>query len=350
MALDTGRDALTPLTNLLIFLAIFGCAHTSSAPTEPNLGIGRLFMEGLNGKNFAQVKEDAKQGRIGGVIVFGSAYKDAEDLKNKIAAIRASTQQKIIFALDGEGGNVLRLPGLVSASANEMGGKGNQFTYAEAHKIAQRLIELGIDLNLAPVVDISAEAANPIAQMKRTFSDDPKVVSARAKEFIRAHSELGIRTVLKHFPGHGSSREDSHLDWVDVSDKWKEDELLPYREILSPEYHGAVMAAHIVNARFDKQYPASLSRLTLQVLLRERMKFTGVLITDDLQMGAISRHFTLEEAVRLAIDAGNDFLLVGQQYRNTNFAILEEWITGEVKAGRISMARIRQSQLRLQAL
>ncbi|MGZ3722647.1 MAG: glycoside hydrolase family 3 N-terminal domain-containing protein [Bdellovibrionales bacterium] len=341
---------LTALMRLIFLLAPVACTHLPSAAPPPSDSTGAHFMEGLNGRNFEQVKDDAKNGRIGAVIVFASAFRDAEDLRAKIAAIRAVAPRKLVFAMDGEGGKVLRLPGIEAAGADEMGVKGNEFTFHEATKIAHSLRALGIDLNLAPVVDLAVYEKNSLAAAGRCFSPNAHAVAARAREFIRAHSLERVKTTLKHFPGHGSSRVDSHQDWADISATWHEEELLPYQEIIGGGFDGAVMVGHLFNRALDEEFPASLSKLTIQTQLREKLGFKGVVITDDLQMGAVRHHYPLHEAVRLALNAGNDFILIGQQYRNDELEELETWLFEEIRSGNISAEWLSQSLLRLQSL
>jgi beta-N-acetylhexosaminidase len=150
-----------------------------------------------------------------------------------------------------------------------------------------------------------------IAGLERCFSPQPDTVTQHARAFIRAHQEHGVTAVIKHFPGHGSSHSDSHLGFVDVTNFWTESELVPYTKLLETGDVQALMTAHVFNATLDADYPATLSYATIADLLRGRLGFTGVVFSDDLQMGAINEHYGLEEAVRLAIEAGVDILLFG---------------------------------------
>ena len=130
-----------------------------------------------------------------------------------------------------------------------------------------------------------------------------------AKEFIKAHRKFNVLTSLKHFPGHGSSKADTHLGMADVTDTWEPRELAPYRILIDSGYVDAVMSAHIVNRKLDAGgNPGTLSKSILTGILRDKLGFSGVVFSDDMQMHAITEHYGLEEAIRLAIGAGIDIM------------------------------------------
>jgi len=169
---------------------------------------------------------------------------------------------------------------------------------------------------------------------------------------IAAHRQLGVICCLKHFPGHGSSRRDSHLGFTDVSDTWEAPELEPYREIIARGQADAIMTAHIFNRRLDPELPATLSHKTISGLLRRELGFAGVVISDDLDMKAISAEFERETALELALNAGNDILLIANNlaYDDRVAARTQESILGLVAAGRVSQARIDEACGRVLAL
>lgn len=171
---------------------------------------------------------------------------------------------------------------------------------------------LGFNLNLGPVVDLNINPDNPIiGRLGRSYADDPKRVESYARAFVDGHRANGVLTSLKHFPGHGSSISDSHKGSADVTKTWKEAELLPYAALIASGHADMIMSSHVMNIRLSghKRIPASLSPETLIDLLRGSLSFKGVVITDDLQMGAITASLGFEEAVRLAVLAGNDILV-----------------------------------------
>src|SRR3990172_7482535 len=198
-------------------------------------------------------------------------------------------------------------------SARDLG-DANDFTLTEleARRIARRLREAGINWNLAPVVDVGYNPANPvIVGTARAFSANPWLVAEHARAFIRGMHAEGVLTALKHFPGHGSSYADSHEGFVDVTDTASaEVELAPYRMLIAEGLADAVMTAHVWNRRLGPERPAPLSRATVAGLLRGVLGFDGPVVSDDLRMGAIEQRYGLGAAAALALDAGVDLLLI----------------------------------------
>ena len=168
--------------------------------------------------------------------------------------------------------------------------------------------------------------------------------------FIDALKSKGVISVLKHFPGHGSSLGDSHLGFVDVTQTWSERELEPYQKLIASNSVSMIMSAHVYNAKLDATYPATLSYAINSKLLREKMHYNGVLISDDLQMEAISKFYTLKETVTLAINSGIDMLLFGNQLSQTKTDEIVETIMAQVKNGAISLERIIEANERIARL
>ena len=155
------------------------------------------------------------------------------------------------------------------------------------------LAAAGFNLNFAPLVDLDVNPANPIiGRFARSFSADPGiVVPPRPGRDRGAPRQQGVRCCLKHFPGHGSSRQDSHLGFTDVSDTWEPLELAPFRELIARGLADSVMTAHIFNRRLDPEFPATLSQKTVTGLLRQELGFAGAVISDDMDMKAISAEY-----------------------------------------------------------
>jgi beta-N-acetylhexosaminidase len=169
---------------------------------------------------------------------------------------------------------------------------------------------------------------------------------------IRAHRQCGVGCCLKHFPGHGSSRGDSHLGFTDVSDTWEARELEPFREIIARGQADAIMTAHIFNRRLDPELPATLSRKTIHGVLRQELGFAGAVISDDLDMKAISDETDREKALELALNAGNDILLIANNlaYDDRVAARTHDLILGLVERGRVGAARVEEACGRVLAL
>jgi beta-N-acetylhexosaminidase len=226
-------------------------------------------------------------------------------------------------------------------------------TREQATTMARTLADLGINLNLAPVVDLNTNPDNPIiAEYERSFSADPQVVIRHARTFIEAHHEQNVLCTLKHFPGHGSSAGDTHLGLVDVTDTWGWEELLPYNTLLSEGLADAIMTAHVFNADFDADDPATLSSKTLDGLIRGKLAYDGVVISDDMQMGAIVDHYGFETAVQKAIEAGVDILVFANNsmYEKDVVARAAAHIKQLVEGGTLSEAHIDQSYQRIKRL
>ncbi|GBD13305.1 Beta-hexosaminidase [bacterium HR24] len=202
-------------------------------------------------------------------------------------------------------------------------------------------------------MDVNLNPQNPIiGRLGRSFSADPRAVTDHALEFIRAHHQRGVLCTLKHFPGHGSSRADTHLGFVDVTDTWSPVELEPYRHIIAAGEADVVMTAHVFNARLDPDYPATLSRKTIGGLLRGELGFQGVVMSDDLQMGAIRERYSYERAVELCILAGVDLLAIANNsiYEPDIVPRTVDLVERLVRQGRVPEERIRESYARIQRL
>jgi len=223
-------------------------------------------------------------------------------------------------------------------------------------QMSKELKSVGINYDLAPVVDLDINKQNHVIHgLGRSFGKAPKIVAKYASTFIDAMHSHGVLTSLKHFPGHGSSVGDTHKGFVDVTNLWKKVELEPYR--LLNHKADTVMVAHVFNKRIDAKYPATLSKKTVNGLLRKKLGFDGVVITDDLQMGAISKKYGLRTTLKLAINAGDDILLIGNQLDPEQVKATKKLVqtikslvkTGEVKAKQIDKAYSRIQELKAKA-
>ena len=281
-----------------------------------------------------------------------------EQLAALVASLRDAASVSLLVAIDQEGGRVSRLQPTqgfpATRSQAEIGATGDPDEAFEAGRsMAETMADAGIDLDLAPVVDVDVNPANPaIGALDRSFSADPSLVAAMAEAEIHGLHEFGIRAAIKHFPGLGSAIANTDLDHVDVTKTWTRAELEPYETLFAAGLPDAVMTGHMVNDALDPGVPASLSAATVDGLLRAQLGWTGAVITDDLGAVAIASRYAREEAVALALEAGNDLLLFANQsvYVPDLAAELVETVVGLVTSGRISEARIDQSIERLDVL
>ncbi len=356
---------------LLAAILLAGCV-LKTPPSVPALDdkIGQMLMVGFRGTEVDQshfIIRDIRQHHLGGVILFDHEVTQKQTKRNisspaQLKALVSSLQQAsttpLLIAIDQEGGKVARLKerdGFPSTlSHTDLGWRDDKATTEkEADKIAATLANLGINLNMAPVVDLCANPDNPvIAKRERCFSSDPDKVTNHALTYIRAHHRHGVLTTLKHFPGHGSSRADSHLGFTDISATWSAQELLPFTRIIATGQADAIMIAHVFNARLDNQFPATLSKAIVGDLLRGRFCFDGVVISDDMQMRAIADHYGFEMVIQKALAAGVDILVFGNnlEYDEEIAPRAIEIIRGLVQSGTLSEARIDQSYRRIMRL
>ena len=352
-------------------------AHATSWPmTEPapdislDAKIGQMLMIGFRGLEVSDdhfVVRDIRERNMGGVVLFDydvpsqSPVRNVESpsqLKTLVTTLQAVSDTPLLIAIDHEGGALTRLKekrGFPPTLSHQALGKldDTDFTYEQATAMAQTLVELGINLNLAPVVDLNVNPDNPIiAKYERSFSADSEVATRHAIAFIQAHHARGVRCTLKHFPGHGSSTEDSHLGMVDVTDTWSWDELSPFAHVVEAGLADAIMTAHVFNADLDADYPATLSSKIIGGLIRGKLAYDGVVISDDMQMGAIANHYDFETAVRKAIEAGVDILTFANNsvYEENIVARAVTLVKQLVKEGSISEARIDASYQRIKRL
>ena len=350
---------------------------TIAAPSLEQM-LAQMIMAGFRGTTLASaapIVADISQRRVGAVVLFSydvalqSSTRNIES-PDQVAALTAdlqalaqnpgspTVQPLLLVAADQEGGKVARLDEKhgfpPTISAQELGEQNDPaFTYAQAEIMAKTLAAAGINHNLAPVVDINSNPANPvIGALGRSFSADPAVVTAQARAFIEAHHAHDVTTTLKHFPGHGSSQADSHLGLVDVSATWQRDELEPYRVLIGEGIVDTVMTAHVFNTQLDPTYPATLSPAIITGILRDELGFDGVVITDDMNMQAITSQYGFEQAAVLAVQAGADLLAYGNNLvydPNVTQRALAA-LTAAVQQGQLTEDRIHRSYLRILAL
>ena len=332
--------------------------------------IGQLLLVGFRGLDVDErspIVRDIRAGCVGGVILFDRDVALKSDRRNirspaqvrkLIAALQRAAPMPLLVAVDQEGGKVARLkkkhgfPETVSAqSLGEIDDPA--LTRRHADVTADALAAAGFNLNFAPVVDLDTHFDNPIiGKLKRSYSPDPALVVRHARAVVEAHHEHGVACCLKHFPGHGSSRFDSHLGLTDVSATWQPAEMEPFRALIAAGLADAVMTAHIFNRHLDPEFPATLSRATIEGLLRQQLGFKGVVVSDDLDMRAIANEYDRKRALELALNAGNDILLIANNlaYARNAASSTHAVIVGLVESGRVSESRIAAAWRRVRKL
>jgi len=324
--------------------------------------IGQMIMVGFPGDDekdlgVITVRDQLAKGIVGGVVLFPENIASPPQLKNLIAYLRNARSPRPFIAVDQEGGKVQRLNrwnGHTWFPSAQSVGRDPSFAVPDAarrlyDKMAIELAEAGFNMNFGPVVDLNLNPSNPVIGGRgRSFGADPDTVTALATAFIEAHRAANVVTVAKHFPGHGSSRVDSHKALADVSQTWREVELEPYRRLAKAGLLDAVMVGHLYHPRFSdmEKLPASLSAKAVRALRNKSwIDFNGVVISDDMEMGAVRGHFTLEEIVVKAINAGTDIVVFSNvEAGNPELgAKVHGAIVAAVCDGRISRRRVEQA-------
>jgi beta-N-acetylhexosaminidase len=356
----------------VLLLVIGGCRTGADAARNDGAArlsprLGELLLVGFHGTSVEDNPEVERllcRVRVGGVILFSRNIVDAEQVARLTRALtdraRECTGRTLLIAVDAEGGRVMRLgpgAGYTATLSHQDLGDANDLaqTELEARRIGTMLREAGINWNLAPVVDVGYNPANPvIVGVGRSFGAHPALVAAQARAYITGMHAAGLLTALKHFPGHGSSVTDSHLGFVDVTQTANpEVELAPYRLLLADGVVDSVMTAHVFNRRFDRKYPATLSSSTIAGLLRRDIGWRGVVVSDDMRMGAIEQHYGLKDAVVRAVRAGVDVgLIADDRLPNGQPASDQalEALRAAVRRGRIRTDRAAEALARLDAL
>lgn len=366
--LKHGLIALFILLSFHAFLSLSFCGASTVAMDDClDIKIGQMIMVGFRGLRITDrdfIVKDIEERHIGGVVLFdydvptrsfSRNIESLEQLRSLTAALQKISPSPLFIAVDQEGGQVSRLKektGFPATVSQEYLGDLNdpQTTLRQAETVADALSAGGVNLNFAPVVDLNINPDNPIiGKLKRSFSARPDVVTCHALIVIEGHHEKGILTAIKHFPGQGSARSDSHKGMVDVTDHWSAIELEPFSAVIRSGKCDMVMTAHLFNRRLDPNCPATLSAAILNGILRGQLNYNGVIISDDMQMKAIASFYGLEAAIKAAILAGVDVLLFANNsvYEEDIAARAISTIKDLVKTGVIKPERIDASYRRI---
>lgn len=318
--------------------------------------VGQLFQIGFSGFDLdAEIEAMIKDYYIGGVIYFSRNIKNLEQtarLSNQLQSLALNSGSKLplFISIDQEGGSVSRLKGATNFPSNMTLGVVNdkQLTNKIGKTVGSELKNLGININLAPVLDVNNNPNNPVIGV-RSFGSDPKLVAELGKAYIEGIQSEGVIATAKHFPGHGDTETDSHLELPTINhdkERLNKIELYPFKKAIKAGVK-SIMVAHIYFPAFEKEkgIPATLSKSVLTDLLRKKMNFKGLIITDCMEMKAIADNFgTAEGAVR-AIKAGSDIVLVSHTYAEQKKAV--KAVIEAIEKGRISENRIDESVKRI---
>ncbi len=322
--------------------------------TIPEL-TGQMLMTGFEGTTLNSETEDLiRNHHVGGLILFSRNYENPEQLHTLIrdlqgVAASTSTGLPLLMSVDQEGGRVARLtepftkyPPLCCVGNSQS----EDLAYRFGQALATELVDVGINMDYAPVLDVHTNPDNPIIG-DRAISSDPETVARLANSFIKGFRDKGMIPVGKHFPGHGDTHLDSHLDLPTV----KRDaatleavELVPFRDTIAQGLE-VIMTAHVIYTAWDAKNPATFSKTILQDILRQRLGFQGVILSDDLEMKAVENYFPFDAFPRMGIEAGLDMFMICNNVEKLR--VLHNQLIEDVDNGIIPITPIQQSVERI---
>jgi beta-N-acetylhexosaminidase len=366
-SLNTKHQTLSIFLSMIMVILLLPLSACSQQKPDKELDkmIGQMILIGFPKPEVDSLTlAEVKAGKAGSIIYFEKNLPP----KNTVAATKRmnETYQKaapipLLICIDQEGGKVNRMKtkyGFPKSVTAAYLGKTKSLDSARfyANSTAKALRNVGFNVNFAPCVDLAINKENTvIVKVERSYSRNADTVVMFATEVVKEHRKQNVITSLKHFPGHGSSLVDTHYGVADVTNTWLADEIKPYKTMLANGYVDAIMTSHIVNKNLDpKGLPGTLSNRVIDSLLRKQLGFKGVVFSDDMQMQAIAKNFTLEETIKLAINAGVDIMcfsnnIPGSEERTVDrvHRIIKKMVqTGEIKRSRIEESYKRITELK----
>jgi len=361
---------------VIIFTFMVTSKISAMEPTIEEIA-SQMLMVGFRGTSVDEnspIIKHIKAGIIGNVILFDvdqtlnatseRNIKSPEQLESLIKTLKQSVPSNspiLWVAIDQEGGKVQRLRperGFRETypTAQYLGTKSPSETFKVAYKLGSELATLGIDVNFAPVADININEKSPaIGGKERSYSKSADLVTQHIFAYANGLIKSGLIPCLKHFPGHGSADTDTHDGAANVTQTWLGLELLPYCRAIISGWEGMIMSAHVYHEAFDPELPASLSKNIMDGLLRGILNWKGVIVTDDLHMGALTQKYNIEETIYFAINAGADILIFSSNAKDMQFdpdfpVVAHKTIVKLVNEGKISEQRLRESWERIMLL
>lgn len=326
-------------------------------PADQKIQTGQMLMAGLRGTSLDQDAEDLiRNYHVGGFILFERNFENPRQLVALIRDLQKLAMSisgvPLFISVDQEGGRVARLkaPFTDYPFAGVLGrAKSEDLAYKFGASMADELTAVGVNMDFAPVLDVHTNPANPVIG-DRALSDDPEWVARLGGAIIKAFNDKGLIPVGKHFPGHGDTNLDSHLDLPTVdksAEELEKTELLPFARTIRMGLD-ALMMAHVIYPAWDEKYPATFSEAILENILRKKMGFEGIVFSDDLEMKAIENHLAFESLPALGIQAGLDIFLVCHD--TDKIRSLHDLIIKGVEGGDISRDKIEKANLRIAAV
>jgi len=308
--------------------------------------IGQMMLVGIYGKNLDEnISYMLNTYHVGGIIFFDRNMETKEQVKKFTDDLQKNSKIPLFIALDEEGGRVSRMKHAITPPpSQELIGRSGDFNLAKVHaqETAKKLREVGINLNFAPVADVG--------NFERSFGSDAKIVAEFVSQAAQGYEEENFFYTLKHFPGIGKAKIDPHKDISEIEDSKNillAEDVLPFKKIIDEHDNSKfmIMVGQLKYLAFDTKNPATLSHAIISKFLREELNFQGVIITDDLEMGATSNYNNFDNLGVQAVKAGADIILICHEYEHEKKAC--DGILKAVQAGEISEERINQSVRRI---
>lgn len=309
--------------------------------------IGQMIISGFDGTNLnSEITTLMTELKVGGVILFKRNIESSQQLKKLTQDIKDLNKEISPFiSIDEEGGRVSRIPKDTKKFPTSMSiGESNdvEYAYKNGKELGNTLKDLGINMNHAPVLDIYSNPNNTVIG-DRAFGTNEDIVSKMGIATMNGIADANIIPTVKHFPGHGDTDIDSHFGLPIVKKDLNElnkFEFIPFKKAID-EKCDAVMVSHIILEKIDPQYPSTLSKKVVTDILKKDLGFNGVVITDDINMGAITQNYSLKDACIKSIQAGVDILLIGNDVNITKKAIDE--IKTAIESKIIDESRVNES-------
>lgn len=316
--------------------------------------VGSHILSALDGPEITSLTEELiLKYKVLGFTLFSRNIESAKQLKKlnqDLQKIAAKAGYKLILAVDQEGGRVARLkapeftkiPPMADYGQKIANGESPDSVFKMGEALAKEVASVGFNLDFAPVLDINSNPENPIIG-DRSFSSDPRVVYQCAKQILLAFKKHRIISCVKHFPGHGDTTVDSHLDLpYDQRPQcdFENCDLQPYKKLIEENLVQSLMTAHVVYPEWDKEHPATLSAKIIDELLRKRMGYHGIIFSDDLFMNAIAKHHGTQNAVRDFFLCGGDVALLCEQPQQSK-EVIEKLQKDQVVLKKLNISKNR---------
>lgn len=355
----------------LLSANILSAQEYNKKDVELRKKIGQMLILGFRGmelKSSSTIYNLITKENIGGVILFDYDFpskkperniRNPEQLRKLCSELQKAGKNRLFISINQEGGKISPLKedyGFPPTVSQEFLGNNNKLklTSEWAARSASTLKALGFNLNFAPCVDLNINPDCPIiGKMERSFSSDPKIVISNSRKVLEEYKKQGIITSIKHFPGYGSSTSSTYNGILDITKTYSENELIPFKELISEGLVDIVMTANVFNSNFDEKYPATMSYNTLTNKLKVQMSFNGIILSDDISMGEILKQYDLKTCFEKSINAGVDMFIIsnnGEKYdENIGYKSIDA-IFQLVKEGKVSENKILESWAKIQKL